>query len=915
MSVDHLIEEGKLLLQGGKVPDAIAKWQQALMTEPRHPEAQELIRQARTSKKLGPGERTQSLRAFTEGLQDTESSRRLADEKLKQGVALMGQGQIGEAVKSLEAARELDPSRAEIQQILERAIEQFAMEERIDDIYREGLTNLQAGQFTEALTKFLRVLAVDDGHAGAKAALAKAKDGLASGVGTPVPAGDPRERARELFRAGVEAYKRADLREAVRVWKEVIELDPEHPRAAKYCEKALAQLGGAGGAAGPAAPAAARPPGPSVPASPDPFQWGMEAPGGEAAGEAPDGQLGRRMASDASLGSSAPVFDFHLEMPGALDVPTAAEPAPRGVPHDPRDLSGRIGDTFANLGSSSSEPLFQGLGDFASAGKDPFGSEASVFDGLELSLDVPGSTPSEPSFAEEESVPPEKSDAEISLVAADFLPNVRAFASDSKEPPPAWLTGGDEPDAETEPASSADQLVEEGKRAMAGERYEEAVHNFKRALEISAHDSGVRGSLERAVQCLGAREQISSLSLEAERAAQAEDWETAGRVAGRVLHFNPYLRRAQQIATDANQRTRPAHAAAGSEGGASPVINPFAVKKPVNPLTALPSRSGFSSRVPAFALLAAAVIGGGFYAWQARQEAHQQDEAQEQAVAIAQAKRRQESQRKAEQAITALRAGELVQSRDLLEAAAKADPENAALADQLKDVQGLIDKQIQPFVDQAQDHLDRSQYEQALAEVARVLAQDPRSSAALAIQTSAARYRAAMGSPDEKLFRITNFQKFLERGHAALAKNDLEGARQLYSTALELKPRDSLAEEKLAVVTGRLAELRKVRAREGEMLDEADRLLATQKYRPALERYEHILAAVPDSARAKEGVANAQAALRRQREAEVHKKLTLQHYKLGNENEALSNALKWLELEPDSREAKFYINELQGAGN
>jgi tetratricopeptide (TPR) repeat protein len=138
MSVDQLIHEGRLLFQSGRVPEAIAKWQQALIREPGHAEAQELIRKAKESQKTAPGERTQTLRAFTEGLQDSETSRRLAEDKLKNGILLLQQGRTADALAALEAAHELDPKRQEISRILERAKEQYLLEEKVEGSTRRG---------------------------------------------------------------------------------------------------------------------------------------------------------------------------------------------------------------------------------------------------------------------------------------------------------------------------------------------------------------------------------------------------------------------------------------------------------------------------------------------------------------------------------------------------------------------------------------------------------------------------------------------------------------------------------------------------------------------------------------------------------------------------------------------------------
>lgn len=1031
MSVQQLIDEGKVLFQDGQVPDAIARWQQALRTEPENSEAQALLRQARTAQRSMPGERTQTLRAFTEGLQDSEASRRLAEEKLKQGVLLLKHGRTAEAVESLEAAHSLDPGREEIQRQLAKSKEQYVLEEKVEEIYQAGLTHLNAGQFTDAVTRFLRVLAVDENHSRAKTSLEKAKAAMAAAPGVAgqdeFGGGAGKERAKELFRLGVEAYKRDDLNEAVRLWQEVISLDPEHPRAQKYREKALATLSkkdapapgkaaAAPAVSRPAAPAVERPapprrvePPPPPPApvieteelvwdpspassgsagSDDPFSFEMDLAAPSPLGEQHDFELelsgpksaepppapARSSASPAAapaagqdwFSDSAPadsrsdgvfisdsdVFDATSSLAGvtggadpfelapstpssapqrpATPIGSGAAPAAQNTSFDPFDISKPVGtsgvssdsfDPFEIAPAPSSKPAAapaQG-GSRGTANIDPFAPSGSAPKRqAEIQLD---SAPPEPrsDWGASSAAP---SSPDISLVAADFLGEVKASRVGDTSPPPSWIGGGT-PDFVEAVAAPAPQnpevLLEEGRRSMAEERYEEAIHTFKRALEGDPDNADAKVLLDRAISCVSSREQLTHGLTSAEEAVTNGDWESAGRHATRLLQLNPYLRRAQQIATQAHTLSPPRPGAVAPDvsraaaTGGGPVINPFAVgRKHVSALAPKSQKPSTPRRWP-IAFVALVLLGtAGFFVLQKWNERIEERAKLERAE---EARREQQQQAKdlATEAETLVKSGDAVRGRDLYNKASKLDPANNSIRNSLRDVQLSLDQQVQPFLDLAQQHLERSAYDKAVAEALNALKIDPSNSRAHAIQTSAKHYQETVGSSEEKIFRIANFQKYIERGDQAFLAKKYDEAHDLYQVAFDLSPKNDVAEAKLAKVTGKLGELKLVRAREDALLEEARKLLEAKKYRAAMDKIQIVLEAVPDSSKAAEAMARVQAAYEEQKNLDLYKKQALHYYQVGKEAQALEYFKKWLELEPDSREAKFYIEQLEKA--
>jgi tetratricopeptide (TPR) repeat protein len=1034
MSVEQLIQEGKILFQGGRVPDAIAKWQQALLRDPTNTDAQDLIKNARgVQAPIGPGERTQTLRAFTEGLQDAETSRRLAEEKLKQGIVLLKQNRTSEAVQALEAANRLDPGREEIQRALGRAKEQYLLEEKVEEIYRAGLANLESGDYTEAVTKFLRVLAADEKHARAKASLDKAKAALASAgvaAGARLPAGGAataKDRARNLFRDGVEAFKRNELEQAVHLWQEVIRLDPSHPRAAKYREKALAVLSKKGSELsplptqpGPLAETEMPSISPEIaarlddsivwdathqsPVSPSMtdafsgsfrFDLSSEAPESAGSASSADSAAFDPFAAPESVGSEEPIFATEPELSEdpfstttqmaalqSADPFSSAVPAAEvggvetfdvfGAPPSPAPSKRSQADPFATpvpasspLGADPFE-VFTGPAKASSSrtpSAEPFASAPSLtsaepFDPFSevVAKTAAAARPAEPPFGAKSPGDPfddvsfqiKKNeldrDAEelaeigrvvgdvasakpqISFVAADFLSEVRASPPHTTAPPPSWLDSAatqeapfevsEAPAAEAVPSPEA--LLEEGRRSMGDERYEEAINTFKKVLERAPQDSDGKALLDRAMQCLGARDQLAHALEQAEQASASGDWEAAARHAAKTLQINPYLRRAQQIATQAHSLApgrvaAPAESPRGPVAGA-PVINPFAVKKSVNPLAPKATKPTRPRRWPVVFVALILVGTGAFFMAQKWQETLD-ERAKAQRAEELRRRQQQDAQQQAKSGQQAIEGGSIVQGRDLLVKAATLDPQNKEIKTSLQKAQTSLDQKAQPFLDQATQDLERSDYDKAISGAISALKIDPANARAKAIQTTAARYRDSVGTSEEKIFRISNFQKYVERGDEAFDKKRYDEAQDFYQVALELSPHNDVAENRIAKVTSKIGELHALRNREGPIIDEALKLLEDRKYKAALDKINGVLEAVPDSAKAKAALEKVQAALDRQKNLDLYKKMALQFYQLGKDAQALEYFKKWYDLEPDSREAKFYIDQLKQAGN
>jgi tetratricopeptide (TPR) repeat protein len=102
---------------------------------------------------------------------------------------------------------------------------QQMLEQQIQDVFQEGVNAQQNGEFLTAQKEFSKVLRLSPGHPDAVRQLGALKAQIAQSIET-------------LYSQGKEAFDGNDLDKAIRLWGQILELEPSNERAQKKLEEA-----------------------------------------------------------------------------------------------------------------------------------------------------------------------------------------------------------------------------------------------------------------------------------------------------------------------------------------------------------------------------------------------------------------------------------------------------------------------------------------------------------------------------------------------------------------------------------------------------------------------------------------------------------------------------------------------------
>ena len=102
---------------------------------------------------------------------------------------------------------------------------QQMLEQQIQDVFQEGVNAQQNGEFLTAQKEFSKVLRLSPGHPDAVRQLGALKAQIAQNIET-------------LYTQGKEAFDGNDLDKAIRLWGQILELEPSNERAQKKLEEA-----------------------------------------------------------------------------------------------------------------------------------------------------------------------------------------------------------------------------------------------------------------------------------------------------------------------------------------------------------------------------------------------------------------------------------------------------------------------------------------------------------------------------------------------------------------------------------------------------------------------------------------------------------------------------------------------------
>ncbi len=173
---------------------------------------------------------------------------RLIEEHLNRGKAHLAEGELLDAASEWEAALSLDPDCAEARSMLSRVRRLIELE--VGAHRTKALGHASRGELSKAISEWEVVLNLDPGNREATSQIRELKAKLAAPkrpppkrppVKPPKPKVSPEEIAK-IFNRGVSLFLAEEYEDALKAFKEVLDLDPKHEEARKYKEKTEARL-------------------------------------------------------------------------------------------------------------------------------------------------------------------------------------------------------------------------------------------------------------------------------------------------------------------------------------------------------------------------------------------------------------------------------------------------------------------------------------------------------------------------------------------------------------------------------------------------------------------------------------------------------------------------------------------------
>lgn len=154
------------------------------------------------------------------------------------GKDLFNTQQYKEAMIQFERVLNWEPEHKEANQYLIQAKDEYqkaTAKEQIKQHLEKGKNYLNNQEYIDAALEFKQVLLLDPANSQALASLAKATENIKLDIRKV-------DRMSQYFNQGVEAYTNSKLVEAIASWKQVLEINPNHPETLDYMEKATAKL-------------------------------------------------------------------------------------------------------------------------------------------------------------------------------------------------------------------------------------------------------------------------------------------------------------------------------------------------------------------------------------------------------------------------------------------------------------------------------------------------------------------------------------------------------------------------------------------------------------------------------------------------------------------------------------------------
>jgi len=261
-----LYRDGLAHYNKGKINEAIKQLEEVIKFNPQHRKAQELL--AKVREKVTAMKKEEKERKLRETV----------EKRYFRGIDYYAEGQFNKAIKEWKEVLRIDPTHRGAKDYLKKARDKIARvnsrekgkkggarsakEEKIEVYYRQGINYYLAGGFKEAIRQWEEVLKMEPSHNGARGYIAKAKERLkisGEGIGYSDYEEEIEEYVRELektgttgeekeelitmhYQDGLVAYAHGDLSQAMKEWRIVLKLDPEHKKARRAIIKLQAEM-------------------------------------------------------------------------------------------------------------------------------------------------------------------------------------------------------------------------------------------------------------------------------------------------------------------------------------------------------------------------------------------------------------------------------------------------------------------------------------------------------------------------------------------------------------------------------------------------------------------------------------------------------------------------------------------------
>jgi len=166
----------------------------------------------------------------------------------------------------------------------------------------------------------------------------------------------------------------------------------------------------------------------------------------------------------------------------------------------------------------------------------------------------------------------------------------------------------------------------------------------------------------------------------------------------------------------------------------------------------------------------------------------------------------------------------------------------------------------------------------------------------------------------EGLVQATKFEgifKLVQQGDDLQKSKNYDEAVQIYESALEKDPENAIIQDKIKESEERKVAYIEMKARVDKILEQGKSHYDEGDYNQAIQLYRKALKIIPDDVDSKTLIKAAEFEKRRGVKVQANLKLGLSRYESRKYDQARKYFEEVLKLDPDNRDAKFYMNKIE----